>query len=55
MTCDNDCKNCIYGKPYREKRICTKPNTTCDGECHKCMYKKVMFTKYICTADTIKR
>jgi len=49
MTCNKDCRNCIYGVPKTTFR-CNSPNSTCAGECYKCPWSSDKQVKYYCTS-----
>lgn len=47
MTCNNDCKNCVFVITKKTLK-CQNPNSTCDGTCHKCTFSKEVVVKYVC-------
>ena len=48
MTCNKDCKNCIYGA-QKPKLICgVRWQVTCNGNCSSCAYAQISSVEYIC-------
>lgn len=47
MTCNGDCKNCIYARAvYKWK--CKTPNTTCTMCCSNCQFSEIVKVEYVC-------
>ena len=44
MTCNKDCKNCMYGKAKPTRFICSRPESTCNGSCNQCQF--ALITRY---------
>lgn len=53
MSCNQNCKDCIYGIPVAKAK-CGNQNCSCDGMCYKCIFRQETIVKYICT-DRVKK
>lgn len=42
MTCNKDCKNCVYGDVKPRTVVCGSNTTTCAGNCDNCIFAIVI-------------
>ena len=50
MTCDGDCKHCMYGRRDIKKGVCkVNHSITCSGNCNYCNFFEIIEATYNCT------
>ena len=52
MTCNKDCKTCMYGKAIPINTHCLSSGSTCNGDCKHCTLPHITDYAYKCNANT---
>ena len=48
MTCDKNCKTCMYAEVIPTNNVCVQPGITCNGCCSECQNRIVIEYKIKC-------
>ncbi len=48
MTCNKDCKDCIYAAQIKSFKCNPSYSVTCNGQCTLCSYARVVNITYKC-------